>query len=101
MDDPHHNGIITCRQKRRNLEFKGRIAVLPLACYMTINVEGGIHIYAFKAKRYTVLRRLLQREYFPVPAFAVLIEGLRIVNQPVMRQGNRHPVSLRNHLIQL
>ena len=74
----------------RSIHIEGGIAIFPFICLNSVDIYSGIHIHRTEAqhqlssKLFTCYRKSLF-----VPAYAVLIEVVRIINHPVMRYVHR------------
>lgn len=75
------------------IKAEGCIAILPLADFLIVYIDGSIHIYAVKDQDIAiVLSESVYGEILLVPATAGLIEVCRIAYKPVVRYLNIIPM---------
>ena len=86
---PENNFIFTFTQMIRNVPVKGGVAVFPVTEAHAVYIDGRIHVNTFEAQNDTFATLCSGRgihKFLPIPADAVFVQVLRIIDQPVVRQ---------------
>ena len=87
------NAVFAIFQSIGYIKAEGCIAVLPLADFLIVYIDGSIHIYAVKNQDIAiVLSESVYGEILLVPATAGLVEICRIAYKPVVRYLNIIPM---------